>query len=116
MSNKKEKKFHVLEYNFMTREIGSYDVLPYFRRMWKETNWDAFEKSKVNNKDDLKNWIIRASSYNFWSRCEYEFLMGPWPYKEDTLINDLKKIDVHEQLMMNIEILTDILSEEFEIK
>ena len=51
----------------------------------------------------------------FWARCEWECLIAPWPYREDTLTKELKKIDVHEQLMANIEVLVDILAEEFKI-
>ena len=35
---------------------------------------------------------------------------------DDTIkFEDLKKIDVHEQIMMNIDIITDILAKEFNI-
>lgn len=107
--------FNVLEYNFTTRKIDYYDVLPYFRREWKSKDW-SFDKDKVKLKKDLKDWIIRASHYQFWARCEYEFLMAPWPYRDETLKDDLKKIDVHEQVMMNIDIITDILAKEFKIE
>lgn len=115
-TEKKLKEFRVLEYNFNTRQKSTYDVLPYFRRMWFEAEWDCFEKSKVKTKEDLKKWIEDASRYNFWARCEYEFLMAPWPYHDEKLKEELRKIDVHEQLMMNIDIITYLLLDEFEIK
>ena len=49
-TEKKLKEFRVLEYNFNTRQKSTYDVLPYFRRMWYEAEWDCFEKSKVKTK------------------------------------------------------------------
>lgn len=109
-----ELVFNVLEYNWNTRKPSYYNVIPYFKNNWnnKKSN---FEKEKVKDKKTLKEWIERASQYQYWARCEYEFLMGPWPYREDTIINDLKKIDIHEQIMMNIDILTDLLYSEFKL-
>lgn len=150
------KKFNVLEYNWNTWDVSHYDVLPCFRRVWKSKGFN-FEKKEVKNKSDLKAWIKRVSHYHFWSKCEYEFLMAPWPYRERKLHNymplgndnddtkhsfkimvddnivvnetlkrdesiphifntdDLYKIDIHQQIMMNIDIITDILAEEFKI-
>lgn len=151
------KTFNVLEYNWNSWDISQYDVLPCFRNTWNSKKFN-FEKKEVKTKKHLKEWIKRVSHYYFWARCEYEFLMAPWPYRERKLYNyipsenddddtkhlfkiivddnvvveeslkkkdgiphifnteDLKKIDVHQQIMMNIDIITDILSEEFKIK
>ena len=129
------KKFNVLEFNWNTGEKSEYDVLPYFRDCWNNKKFN-FDKQDVKTKEDLKKWIKRASQYQFWSRCEYEFLMGAWPFSTRDVIkelqtvdinmdNDIKisniitrdmyKIDVHEQIMMNIDIITDILFNEFKI-
>lgn len=108
-----KQEFNVLEFNFTTRKLDHYDVLPYFRREWKSKKYDSFGKSKVKNKAQLKEWIMKAAHYQFWSRCEYEFLIGPWPYKEDKLKEELIKVDVFQQIMINIDIVTDILYKEF---
>ena len=129
-------KFNVLNFNWTTREKDEYDVLPYFRSVWKDKKFN-FDKKEVKTKEDLKNWIQRASHYQFWSRCEYEFLMGACPFGTNKMIKDLQKvdittennikicniitedmckIDIHEQIMMNIDIITDILSIEFKIQ
>ena len=132
------KKFNVLNFSTSNSKI-EYDVLPYFRDAQKEKR---FEYNKVKTKEDLKDWIKNVSQYQFWGRCQYEFLMAPWPmgsyevnnklkelFKSDFDISDYKqsidfynimmtnmhKIDIHEQIMMNIDIITDILSEEFNI-
>ena len=133
------KKFNVLNFDMTSKTKIEYDVLPYFRDAQKEKR---FEYDKVKTKEDLKNWIENVSQYQFWARCQYEFLMAPWPigsykvnnelkeflkpdfdikdYKQsidfyNILMIDMYKIDIHEQIMMNIDIITDILSEEFEI-
>jgi hypothetical protein len=142
----KKKIFNVLEYDFNNRTRKYYDVLPYFRNSWKKKSYQHMidDGKKPSNKKELKNWIINASQYQFWSRCEYEFLMGAWPFgshkmNEDIMeylnnhpgfnikdyndnvdfiniiIKDMYLIDVHEQIMMNIDIITDILAVEFKI-
>ena len=109
-------KFNVILYDWNSRGIEFYDVMPYFRNEWKHnkkhTTWEG---EKVDNIETLKKWILERSRYMFWARCQYECLVAPWPYREDTLINDLKKIDVHEQLMANIDVLVKVVAEEFKI-
>lgn len=132
-------KFNVLYRNFNTRKVEPYDVLPYFRREWEDED-ASFDRDKVNDKESLKGWIKRASHYMYWGRCEYEFLIGSWPfggkklidemtdfistnpnlkdYKQNIdftniIIRDMYKIDIHEQIMYNIDIITDILYKEF---
>lgn len=104
--NKKVTEFNVLECN-MKGEIDSYDVLPYFRRCWESKE---FDRKKVKTREGLKQWISRASHYQFWSRCEYEMLISNWPPRKDV---PAVKVDIHTQLMMNLETITDILYEEF---
>lgn len=142
MEKKKIAKFNVIEYDWMNRKINHYDVLPYFRDSWKNKKFN-FSKKDVVDKQTLKEWIIKASQYRFWARCEYEFLIGPWPFGSkamneklkqvltpdfnfddysqnidlsNAITTDMQKIDVHEQIMMNIDIIVELLAEEFKIK
>lgn len=136
------KKFNVLILDFSSNKRKPYDVLPYFRRCWEEECYSSEreEVRKTRSKELLKTWIQDRSRYRYWSRCEYEFLIAPWPFgtkkmheelvdffkdAPDTLdyskyidldniiIQSMSKIDVHEQIMMNIDIITDILYKEF---
>ena len=139
----KQKEFNVLIMDFNSKKIGPYNVLPYFRRVWEKKKFyygDKFEKIEVNTKETLKEWIEKESRYQFWARCEYEFLIAKWPFGGWKLTEDMEKfiatnpdlkdhktnidmcniitkdmdiIDVHEQIMMNIDIVTDILYDEF---
>ena len=131
-----QKKFNVLLRDFNKKKPIPYDVLPYFRREWAE----SYKDIPVKTKEDLKKWIKGLSQYQFWSRCEYEFLIAKWPFGGWQLTEDMEKfiatnpdlkdnktnidmcniitkemdvIDVHEQIMMNIDIVTDILYDEF---
>ncbi|MDY2736806.1 hypothetical protein [Intestinibacter sp.] len=45
--------------------------------------------------------------YRWWSRCEYEIILQSWPTGRLE-----QKIDVYYQLMMNINIITEIVMDE----
>ena len=140
------KKFKVL--TFSNGKIREYDILPYFRDSWKEKyNKEEKEKikaakSKARRKELFKQWVRGRSLYMFWARCEWEMLIGSWPYGSknineqmkwfmseerdldkynDSLIldniitSDMQKIDVHRQIEMNIDIIVDILYNELKL-
>lgn len=95
--------------------------------------------------EKLKKWVESESQYQFWARCEYVFLIASWPFGSYRLRNEMKdffsknknfdlndttacinfdyiiirdmvKIDIHEQIMMNIDIITEILYNDFKLK
>lgn len=131
------KKFHVISYQH--NKLEYYDVLPYFRDAWEN---GRFQSAQVLTKPKLKEWIEIASRYQFQSRCEYECMLANWPFGSyrinerieaylkhhidfnikdyrqnidfmNIIMSEMYKIDIHEQIMMNIDIITDILMEEF---
>ena len=90
----------------------------------------------------FKEYIIARSKYLYWGRCEFEMLLANWPFGsyrmkeelkkflqnpinlddytqclnfENIIIADMHKIDVHEQVMMNIDAIVDILYKEFKL-
>lgn len=95
------KKFNVLRWDFNNDELINYDVLPYFRRCYDDV------KDKPLTREEMKKFIERKSAYQFWGRCEYEMICHGWPVR-----NNDHKLDVHEQIMMNIDTITDILFNE----
>ena len=140
------KKFNVL--TFSNGKIQEYDILPYFRDSWKE-KYNKEEKDKIKaakyqakRKELFKQWVRGRSLYMFWGRCEWEMLIGSWPFGsyrfrnemneflknpvnlddytqclnfENIIIADMHKIDVHRQIEMNINIIVDILYKEFKL-
>lgn len=111
------KAFNVIVFNFNKNDIEPYDVIPYFIEEYKERVKDnkRWHDSKgfivPKTRKELKAFIESKSQYQFWARCEYEIIIGDWPPSGFE-----KKIDVHQQIMMNIDTITDILSEELKIK
>ena len=106
---------------------------------------NKIKETKSKNKciELLKNFIQDRSLYMFWARCEWEFLVAHWPFGskqmyedlknfwkdypdiddytntiklDNIIIQDMDKIDVHKQIMMNIDIITDILYKEFKLE
>lgn len=115
------KKFNVLNWDFNRDMIYQYDVLPYFRECYidkvkefkqvSKRKWyaKADEKTKKwyqvpETYEEFKKFIEDQSRYQFWARCEYEMIIHGWPVRK----NDYK-IDIHEQVMMNLDIICEIL-------
>lgn len=138
------KKFNTLFLDFGTKKYKSYDVLPYFRDCWNNPSFaikdEKDEILKTKSKHLLKKWIIDRSKYEYWGRCQFEFLIASWPFGtrslhknldeffknspdmsdysilidlDNIIMKDMYKIDIHQQIMMNIDIITDILYDEF---
>ena len=87
--------FNVLIWNFNTQTIEEYNVIPYFVREW--------EGEKVKSFEDIKEFVKSKSLYQFWSRCEYEMIVKGWPVTKREI-----KLDVHEQIMMNLDLVTQV--------
>ena len=108
----KQHKFFVLTWDFNTDRLTHYDVLPFFRNKLKERNEKYANSEDYNIKppktyEELLQFIEMESLCQFWSRCEYEMIIHGWPVQK----NDYK-IDVHEQILMNIDTIANILYNE----
>jgi hypothetical protein len=95
------KEFNVCVFNENTNKFEKYNVMPYFINCWKES-----KKGKNYTKDFIKEFIIKNSMYMYWSRCQWEIIISDWPCQQIQ-----EKIDVHQQIMMNIEIVIDLFIE-----
>lgn len=90
-------KFNVIIYDFNSRKMVPYDIIPYLVRCYDESN------DKPSTFEELKDFIIKESKYQWWSRCEYEIILSDWPNDKDR-----EKWDVYKQITMNIDIITQI--------
>lgn len=95
------KKFNVIIYDSNFNKFITYDIIPYLVSEYKET------KFKPHTLEEFIEFIINKSRYQWWSRCEYEVVLQSWPSGRAE-----EKIDVHWQVMMNIEIIAKILMSE----
>ena len=108
----KKQQFNVLIVNINTNKIEPYDILPYLRRCYDET----IERNQSNpdywkipvSLEDWIDFVDRRCKYQYWARCEYEFLIHDWPCQTFN-----KKIDVDDQVKMNLEIIANRLYNEY---
>ena len=119
-----EKEFNVINYDFNSKKVVSYNIIPYLLSRYEK------EKNKPKTFDELKEYIKNWSMYQWWARCEYEIIVSPWPYtlspseraKEENNVEawkehwnkhlkECEKIDIHYQVMTNLDIITKIFME-----
>lgn len=94
------KSFYVIVYDINHRTFTPYDVIPYLKKCY----YEATDKPKTL--EEFKNFVEHESKYQWWSRCEYEIILSNWPGQDQQ-----KKIDVHYQVMTNLDIVTKVLME-----
>lgn len=94
------KPFNVIIYNINRKKFEPYNIMDFFVEEYKE------EKNKPTTFATFKKFIERKSKWMFWSRCEYEIILTDWPPS-----GVKEKWDIHRQIMMNIDIITEILME-----
>lgn len=92
--------FYVIIDNVNRKDFERHDVMPYFIRCYDDTK----KANRPKTYEAFKEFVKDKSMYMYWSRCQYELILQPWVgrYKE-------KKVDVHWQLMHNLDLVTSIL-------
>ena len=111
------KNFYVMLWDSNTDELVAYDVLPYFRSRYDDT-----EKNKrPKTFEEWEAYVERWGLYRYWGQCQYEFLVRAWPpvpeKDKDGNINKRYreyKVDVWQQLKPNVGIVAEILMKEYE--
>lgn len=92
---KEKNKFFVLYWNINTNSLDKLDVLSYL---------EEWIKKRPKTKSELEIRINRESINHFWCKCEWEMIISNWPKQDRT-----KKIDVHHQITLNLEVITELL-------
>jgi hypothetical protein len=99
--------FYCIIEDFNAQKFGPYDVMPYFMRTWEYDKSHKHLRERLpKSYAELRNWIEGKSRYMYWARCEYEIVLHGWP---DTDTHE--KWDIHQQIMMNIDLLVRIFAE-----
>lgn len=94
------KSFYVIVYDINRKTFIPYDVIPYLKKCYYEAT------DKPETLEEFKNFVERQSMYQWRSRCEYEIILLDWPSQCQQ-----KKIDVHYQVMTNLDAVTKVLME-----
>ena len=108
-----KKKFNVLAWDFNSDSLRIYDVMPYLRSCYaKRTGRRSFGIDKYGGRpktrSEFRDFVDIESKYMFWSRCQWEIICHGLPVQKNE-----HKLDVYEQIKMNIDIIVDILYEEY---
>ena len=90
------KPYKVISWDFNHDDIEYYDIMPFLIDSYKK-----IKKNKPKAFDEIKEFIINESRYRFWSRCEYEVIITGWPKQKREV-----KIDIFDQIMKNIDVIT----------
>ena len=115
------KVFNCIIYNPNKREFGAYNVIPYFvnvydRLIERRKEEGIKDDEEVNDywkvpvtHEDFVNFVERHGMSQFWSRCEYEVILSPWPPTENG--EDDKKIDIWWQINLNKELIAKLVEQ-----
>ncbi len=95
------EKFNVIVYNVNKRCFEPYDIMPTLVREYNDA------KDKPETFLEFKEFVERKSLYYWWSKCEWELILTDWPTGKTE-----RKIDVYYQVMMNIDVITELLMRE----
>lgn len=105
--------FYVINFDINRKIFEKYDVIPYLVRAYKELK----KRKTLQNHyplpttfDEFKEFVKRESRYQFWCRCEYEIILKDWPCGMTE-----EKWDVHMQIMMNLDHVTQTLMDVLKI-
>jgi hypothetical protein len=135
--------FNVMVHGFNCKGVRSHDIMPYLMNCYAEAKKRKKWRPAPVTFDEFKQFVIDESHYMYWARCEWEFLVGHWPFGSmdmieklhnyistnpdvedwrnkidicNIIISDMDKIDVHWQIMQNIDIVTRVLMDNLGIK
>lgn len=92
------KSFYVIYQDFNRRTFKPYDIMPYLVEQYNNS------ENKPSTREEFIEFIKSESMHQWWARCEYEIVIAGWPNTKT-----YKKWDIHKQVLMNIEIITDTL-------
>lgn len=101
MIKKQHIPFYVINENVNAQKFEPYDVMPYLIECYKKVKR---RKNHPTTFDEFKKFVKDESMYMYCSRCQWELLLVDFPCEKIK-----RKIDVHFQIMMNIDIVTKVL-------
>lgn len=102
--------FNVIIYEPNSKEFVPYDIIPYFLHAYEELKEKKWKKLPVTY-EEFKEFVRSEGMYQFWGRCEYEIILVDWPCQKQE-----KKIDVWEQINMNLDLVTKIVMDKINEK
>ena len=108
------EQFNVINYNCNAKRFETYDVIPHL-----VDEYNRLKGDKVMQRhnplpvtfDEFKKFVKDESMYQWWGRCEYEIILVDWPSQTID-----EKWDIYEQIMMNLDLVTELVMESVKAK
>lgn len=91
----RDMEWNVYIEDFNGRKMEVYNIFEHGR--FNDDVKQAYKKYK-DNFEAFAEEVKRSLMYYFWSKCEWEVILSPWPERKDF---QEKKIDVYDQVMLN---------------
>lgn len=101
-------KWYVLLYDSTKRKIINYNVL----EGYEEEIYNRYKKKKITNIKELKENLKVMLQSRYWSRCEYELIVG---YHISEYPDDFEKIDAFRQIEMNFDRIIEYINTEMQL-
>lgn len=89
------------------RKLETYNLFELGRVKWAVAYWVASD-DEFKKEHDLIRWCFG----DVWGRCEYEFIVCPWPYKDGETVEEAgAKVDIFQMYVEpNKQILTEMVN------
>lgn len=97
----------VYYWNFNNKKLTSYNILTDNLILEIE---QKIENKDICNRQELKEFLDNKFKYDYWSRAEWEIIVG------DLYDHACQKVDVYEQIRPNLDTITDYLILKMNIK
>ena len=102
-------EWNVLYHDFNARKIKPYNI---FAGSFVEDLAKAIKKEKIEDREQLKEYLKRDFMYHYWSKSECEILVGGLHSSD---INEFEKLDIWYQIEMNFDLIVDYIISKMEI-
>ena len=99
MANKTHIPFFVMNEDQEKKKFYKFDIMTHLVRQYKAMR--AIDRPRKFG--ECKAFIERISMKEFWLRREYEVVLSPLTGSTPT-----KKIDIHYQILMNLDVITSL--------
>lgn len=96
-------EWNVLYKDFNSKKIKNYNILG---GSFSEDLAKNIKKYKIENKEQLKEYLKRDFMYHYWSKYEYEIAVGGL---NASFPDEFEKIDIWRQIEMNFDRIIDYI-------
>lgn len=100
-------EFNVINFDFNNRKFIKYNIIPYLKNEYNKLSI----RRRPKTIEEFNRFIVSTSLRTFSGRCEYEIILSDWPNNSTS-----EKIDVHYQIMNNIDVITRVLIKELNVR